>query len=124
MEERRRAPRVPTGLPARCYLIEPSGLLGPSFEGEVVDLSAAGFALRCDAELEPATLVYVEITLPGGEPVTGDASVVRGEERAGGRVYGTEIVAIENAGESRITRFAFAEARRRETDPEAPAAAA
>lgn len=115
---------MPTGVPARCYPIEPSGLLAPSFAGEVVDISASGFALRCDAELEPATLVYVELTLPGGEQVTGDASVVRSEERAGGRLYGTEIVAIENAGESRITRFAFEEARRRETPPEAPAAAA
>jgi hypothetical protein len=115
MEERRRSLRVPTSLPARCYRIRRDGELGESFTAEVVDLSGVGYAFITEDDLEPGIRVYVELTLPGGEEVTGDATVARVGDDERGRFYGVDISAMENAGATRITAFAFSETRRRQS---------
>jgi hypothetical protein len=69
--DRRRAPRFPVSLESEITVVNENGGI-PEFNRvkcNMIDLSSVGCRLQADLEFEPATLLAVAISIPGGEPL-------------------------------------------------------
>src|SRR3972149_12046853 len=98
MTERRRAFRIKTDLPATCFYVQPTGILGESFGGAARGVSSGGVALTTRADLRTLVRIYLEFWL-GDLEVAVDGVVVRREQRPDGGFYGGKFLNLDPAAQ-------------------------
>lgn len=94
---RRRYPRVDTTLPVR---LEDSA--GRRWQGESLNVGAGGLKVRSNATLEPGCRVWLNFTLPDGEPEISAASLMVRKDPNG---LAFLFLGLERSGLDRIRRF-------------------
>src|SRR5688572_26449232 len=95
-QERRRAPRIKTNLPARW-----EGNLGQR-EANVTSLSVRGCFVLSGGKVEPKELIRLEIMFPNEEPIYLWAEVVEKAEEIG---FAMQFTSVEEADQARLGQY-------------------
>lgn len=116
MRNRRHSFRASCELTATCHVVDRTGVLGAPVEVAIRDLSATGVRLVTQERLWPGQVVYLKIAAASPPlDVAAHATVVWTGERAGehGWAMAASFEGLDTATRTALTRFVFAEARRR-----------